>query len=187
MSGGHVVSRILDEAMRKAGLGLYVQACGPHCRHGFVHIDLRLESTSELERVKYTPSKFFGEVVVGGAQRGAWPISGQQLRGQHRVLAGPQRRHRSRSDLRQRSGKRHHLLQCLAEEDHLRDHRLDRHTEGRRVRDLRRVAPPSRRPSGTAAGCPTPGRGTSIATAPALGSPGSGRQRSVRSETAAAP
>jgi len=56
----------------------------------------------------------------------------------HRVLATHQRRHRRRAAVRQRGGC-HRLHADLAEEDHLQHHRLGRHPEGCRVRDLRRM------------------------------------------------
>jgi hypothetical protein len=40
MAGGHVVLKVLEEALEKVGFGLYAQTCSPGCKHGFAHKDV---------------------------------------------------------------------------------------------------------------------------------------------------
>lgn len=47
MSGGHIVREILDEACRRHGDSLLVQACGPGCDNLFVHTTLHVGRLAE--------------------------------------------------------------------------------------------------------------------------------------------
>lgn len=65
MSGGHIVIDILKQAACRAGFDLYVQACSPHCDHGFAHTDLILVAGGAGgDDIEYTDSRWEGDVEV---------------------------------------------------------------------------------------------------------------------------
>lgn len=53
LSGGHVVSEILNEALQRLNLRLYVQGCNPACTHEFAHAYIRFLPQKERHGVAY--------------------------------------------------------------------------------------------------------------------------------------
>jgi hypothetical protein len=65
LSGGHVVSEILRQAVEKLGFTLYVQGCSPVCRHEFTHTSLRfIKDSDPPEKITFKQSRWRNEVEI---------------------------------------------------------------------------------------------------------------------------
>jgi hypothetical protein len=47
ISGGHIVAKVLEDAAKAAGFGLYSQSCSPGCDYVFMHTTMRVEANPE--------------------------------------------------------------------------------------------------------------------------------------------
>jgi hypothetical protein len=65
LSGGHIVSAILAEALEGLGLLLYVQGCSPECQHEFTHTAIRFVKDGVVKgKPEYVAGKRAQEVDV---------------------------------------------------------------------------------------------------------------------------
>jgi hypothetical protein len=65
LSGGHIVSAILAEALEGLDLALYVQGCSPECRHEFTHTAIRfVKDGSAKGKPEYAVGRRIQEVEV---------------------------------------------------------------------------------------------------------------------------
>lgn len=53
LSGGHVVSEVLADALKRLGYRLYPQGCNPFCTHEFAHTDIRFLRKAEQKSLEY--------------------------------------------------------------------------------------------------------------------------------------
>lgn len=65
LSGGHIVSEILRQALAKLDLTLYVQGCSPVCRHEFTHKSLRfVVDQNPPEKITFNESRWQNEIQI---------------------------------------------------------------------------------------------------------------------------
>lgn len=63
LSGGHVVSEVLSDALSRVNLSLYSQGCNPACNHEFAHTDIRfIQERGERKEVEYVDCDRWPEV-----------------------------------------------------------------------------------------------------------------------------